>query len=212
MNGNELLQVTTWKLSWLGLHHQFFSIDVSTVINTWIIIALLLVITFPVRWLLANKTGYARYLILEFIGNFTDLCEQTLGEYSTFDHFAFITALFIFIFVCNTIIVIPWMSEPTQNLNTTLALGIISFIYTQYYSIKIHGIKAYLKEFTTPIFIMFPLHVLGKISSIISISFRLFGNIFGGSIISHMYLKMIEGSVIFETIGLISGEIGRAHV
>jgi F-type H+-transporting ATPase subunit a len=52
---------------------------------------------------------------------------------------------------------------------------------------------------------LFPLNVIGKLSSIVSISFRLFGNVFGGSIISKIYLSFISGSIIFETIGLLSG-------
>jgi F-type H+-transporting ATPase subunit a len=52
---------------------------------------------------------------------------------------------------------------------------------------------------------MFPLNVIGKLASIISISFRLFGNIFGGAIISRIYFGVIEGSLIGEMIGLFSG-------
>ena len=205
MNGNDLLEVSTWKLPWIGINHPFFNVNIETVITTWLIIGLLFVVAYPVRWLLQRKDGFGRYIILNFITSFMEMCEQALGPHCTFDHFSFITTIFIFIFISNTIIFIPWMTEPTKDLNTTLALGLISFIYTQTYSIKMHGFKEYLKEFTTPIFIMFPLHVLGKISSVISISFRLFGNIFGGSIISHMYLSMIEGSIILETLGLLSG-------
>lgn len=205
MNGTNLLEVKTWNFSAFGLRHPFFSINAETVINTWIVIALIMLLLFPVRRLLQKKLGITRYLILQFIESFIDLCTQTLGSSFSFGHFAFITSLFLFIFVCNIIIVIPWTSEPTQDLNTTLALGLISFFYIQFYAIKEHGILEYLKEFTHPIFIMFPLHVLGKIASVVSISFRLFGNIFGGSIISHIYLSAIEGSIIWETLGILSG-------
>ena len=52
---------------------------------------------------------------------------------------------------------------------------------------------------------MLPLNIIGKISSIISVSFRLFGNIFGGSIITKLYFTAIQGSVLFELLGIFSG-------
>ena len=79
------------------------------------------------------------------------------------------------------------MEEPTQNLNTTLALAMTSFFYVQYNGIRAHGIKGYLKEYTEPFIIMAPLHIISKLASIVSMSFRLFGNIYGGAI-SQVYI------------------------
>ena len=119
-----------------------------------------------------------------------------------FPHFAFVTSIFLFILFCNIISIVPWMEEPTQNLNTTLALGITSFLYVQFNGLRAHGIKGYLKEYTEPFFIMAPLHVIGKLASIVSMSFRLFGNIFGGAIITGMYMNLIKRYVILEIVGL----------
>jgi F-type H+-transporting ATPase subunit a len=52
---------------------------------------------------------------------------------------------------------------------------------------------------------MLPLNVIGKLATVVSISFRLFGNIFGGSIISSIYFNAIQGRFLLELIGLISG-------
>lgn len=205
MKGLDLLDVKYWKpLAQFGLTHPFFKIDTHLVLHTWIILLLLCIILLPVRWLLKKKLSAARYLITSLINSFIDLNKQTLGTFS-FGHFSFITALFIFIFMCSSISLIPWMEEPTRNLNTTFALGIISFIYVQFYAIKTHGIKKYLKEFLDPFFIMLPLNIIGKLATVISISFRLFGNIFGGSIIATIWLNFIKGSIIGELLGLLSG-------
>ncbi|MCX5922676.1 MAG: F0F1 ATP synthase subunit A [Candidatus Dependentiae bacterium] len=205
MKGTELLEIKTWTLYWLGLDHKFFEVNIPTITGTWITIFLLILILIPINRSLRNKNSILRHAVTKFIAAFMDMCQQSLGDNFSFNHFCFITTLFLFILLCNIIVIIPWMPEPTKDLNTTLALGLLSFLYTQIYAIKSHGIKAYLKEYTSPIFLMFPLHVLGKIASIISISFRLFGNIFGGAIISHIYLSTIEGSIIYETLGLLSG-------
>lgn len=205
MKGTELLDIKPWKLTWLGLDHPFFNLNSTTIINTWIILGIILLIALPTRWLIRKKESVTRYVITEFSALFLDMCEQTLGGYFSFGHFSFITSLFIFILLCNIIVIVPWMSEPTKDLNTTIALGLISFIYTQVYAIKAHGLAAYLKEYMQPIFLMFPLHVLGKLASVVSIAFRLFGNIFGGAIIGHIYFGVIEGSLIWELAGLLSG-------
>jgi F-type H+-transporting ATPase subunit a len=52
---------------------------------------------------------------------------------------------------------------------------------------------------------MMPLEVVGKISSVVSLSFRLFGNIFGGSIIIRLYQGLVHGYLLREIIGLITG-------
>lgn len=62
-----------------------------------------------------------------------------------------------------------------------------------------------MKEFFHPFFVMFPLNLISHFSKIISISFRLFGNIFGGSIITQIYTSAISVSFFAELFGLFSG-------
>lgn len=205
MDGAQFLQVHAWHpLRKFNINHAFFDINKDTIIYTWMALLLLLLLIAIARFFLYKKESLVRYVTLTFIQSFTTLTKQTLGYFSA-QHFYFITSLFCFIVLCNCITLIPWTDEPTKDINTTLALGIISFLYIQYFSIKAHGAKNYIKEYFSPFFVMFPLHVISKISSIISLSFRLFGNIFGGAVIATIYLSAIRGSIIFESIGLLSG-------
>ena len=57
------------------------------------------------------------------------------------------------------------------------------FLYSQYLGIKRKGVGTYIKGFFEPIFLMFPMNVLGELAKSISHSFRLFGNVVGGGII-----------------------------
>jgi F-type H+-transporting ATPase subunit a len=50
-----------------------------------------------------------------------------------------------------------------------------------------------------------PLKILGEVASVISLSFRLFGNIFGGSIIHGIFQQAVSGSLLFQSIALVSG-------
>ncbi len=83
---------------------------------------------------------------------------------------------------------IPMFEEPTTDLTLPLTLAIIFVICLGHGSgLKYHGVRGYLKEYFSPGGIigigMFPLNVVGKIAELISLSFRIFGNIFGGAII-----------------------------
>lgn len=205
MNEFESTAGQTWQLfSWLGIEHPFFSIDhaqATIIINTWIIVGIIFAICFPVRWFLKKQSGTMRYLILSFAHTFIDLCKQAMGTL-IFPHFAFVTSIFLFIFFCNIASIIPFMEEPTSNINTTLALAICSFFYVQFNGIRAHGIKGYLKEYTEPFIVMAPLHIISKLASIVSMSCRLFGNIFGGAIIMTMYIGLIKKHILFEALGL----------
>ncbi len=83
---------------------------------------------------------------------------------------------------------VPAFEEPTKNLNVPLGMAVLFVVLIGHGSqIRIHGITGYIKDYFSPGgFIgvaMFPLNVVGKIAEVVSISFRLFGNIFGGVVI-----------------------------
>ncbi len=194
-----------WNLlGWAGIKHTFWYVNVQTIVQTWFVILMICLLIIIIRLFLPIKTSYIRFLAISFFSSFIDLCTQTLGQWN-FTHFAFITSLFIFILFCNCIAIIPWTEEPTRDLNTTLALGLFAFLYKELHAIYVHGFKTYISNFFQPFFVMFPLNIIGHFSKIVSISFRLFGNIFGGSIISGIYFGAISGSILLELLGLLSG-------
>jgi len=205
MQGIKVLTYTRWyPLSSFGLTSAWWSINQETIFATWAALIVLILLIISARLLIHSHSKTGRYMVISTLRYFMGMTDQTLGSFN-FSHFAFATSLFIFIFLCNIInVLFPWVEEPTSDLNTTLALGLTSFVYTQAAIIHAHGITGYVKELATPIF-LFPLHILGKLASVVSISFRLFGNIFGSSIIMQMYNKIKMGSVFIETGLLITG-------
>lgn len=206
MDGFELFDEHYWQpFARLGFTHPFFNINRTTIISTWIVLGIIGIAGVAIRSIIKRKpTDTLRYSVMSFIVAFKDMVTQTLGFFSP-KHFAFIAALFVFIVLCNCLSLIPGAEEPTRDLNTTLALGIISFLYVQYYAIRTHGLWEYIKEYFAPFFLMLPLNVIGKLATIVSMSFRLFGNIFGGSTISAIYFGVIYGSPLFEGAGSFLG-------
>jgi F-type H+-transporting ATPase subunit a len=93
-----------------------------------------------------------------------------------------IGTLALFIFLSNILGLIPGFHSPTENINTPAACAITVFVLTHYYGVREHGIK-YLKQFIGPVIwlipLMLPIELIGHIVRPVSLSIRLFGNIFG---------------------------------
>src|SRR3989344_4886452 len=92
--------------------------------------------------------------------------------------------------------VIPFLRSATTDLNTTLALALVSLAATHIMSIKTLGVKEYISRFISlnPILLFVgALEIVSEITKIISLSFRLFGNIFAGEVV----LETVSGIFSF---------------
>lgn len=103
---------------------------------------------------------------------------------------------------------VPIFRSPNADLNMTLAMALIVVVLVQYMGIRAHGPGGYLKELFTPAFLG-PIHIIGELSRIISLSFRLFGNIFGGEVlVTMMYaLTFVVVPTVFLGLELLFGLI-----
>jgi len=102
-----------------------------------------------------------------------------------------IATIGLLVFFGNVIGIIPGFESPTSNVNMTALLAIVVFIYYNYEGIRVNGVIKYFGHFMGPMKIlaplMFPIEIVSHFSRIISLSFRLFGNIKGDD----MFLMVI---------------------
>ena len=203
----------------LGRLHQLIipvfghniTINLEVVIMTWIVFALLIVLGLFAsykRKILPRPLQALGELIVSLLYGLT---EDALGKELAKTYAPLICALFMFLLLSNWLGIIPHLEEPTKDLNTTFGLGIMGFFIAHYAGIKSKGFKAYIKEYFQPIFFMMPLNVIGELAKIVSISFRLFGNIMGGSIIilvvSHLIYSLVLPPFLYGFFGLFVGTI-----
>lgn len=203
----------------LGLIHQliipFFgyniTINLEVIVMTWIVFSTLIVLGLLFtrkRGILPRPIQALGELIVTLL---YDLTEDALGKELAKKYAPLICALFLFLLLSNWLGIIPHLDEPTKDLNTTLGLGLMGFCIAHYAGIKSKGFKAYMKEYFQPIFFMMPLNVIGELAKIVSISFRLFGNIMGGSIIilvvSHLVYSVVLPPFLYAFFGLFVGTI-----
>jgi len=203
----------------LGKIHQLIipflghsiTINLEVILMTWIVFALLIIIGLCAsnkKSILPRPIQALGELIVSLL---YELTEDALGKDLAKTYAPLVCALFMFLLFSNWLGIIPHLEEPTKDLNTTLGLGIMGFVIAHYAGIKSKGIKAYLKEYFQPIFFMMPLNVIGELAKIVSISFRLFGNIMGGSIIilvvSYLTYSIILPPFLYAFFGLFVGTI-----
>jgi F-type H+-transporting ATPase subunit a len=97
-----------------------------------------------------------------------------------------VATIFIYIFACNVLGLIPGFMTPTANYNSTLACAVVVVAFTHVIGVKYHGVK-YIKHFLGPVWwlapLIFVIEVIGHLARVLSLSFRLFGNMMGHEIV-----------------------------
>jgi F-type H+-transporting ATPase subunit a len=128
-----------------------------------------------------SKTQIVCEIFYDF---FDSLAVESLREKAP-KFLPYFLTLFLFIWLSNMtgLLPIPGLAEPTRNLNFPLGLGIVAMSVVQLNALKKKGFANYIKGFCEPFTVLLPLNIVGELSKVVSISFRLFGNIFGGAII-----------------------------
>ena len=143
-------------------------------------------------WLAMRKPkmvpGHFQNAVEWMVESMEDVCGGLLGPEHIQKHFPIIGALFFYILTINLLGIIPGMKSATSSLDLTLALALITFLYVQFWGIRNLGIVGYLDHLAgSPrdaigwmmLPVMLPVHVLGELAKPVSLSCRLFGNIFG---------------------------------
>jgi F-type H+-transporting ATPase subunit a len=159
------------------LHEQHLVV----VSYSWVIMALLAFFSFLATRRMDIVPGGVQNVMETILGGFDDLVTETMGPEGR-KFFPLIATLGLYILTSNLIGLLPGFESPTANLNTTVSLALVVFFTTHIVGIRLHGFK-YVKHFLGPIWWLTPLMVVIEIVShfarIISLSFRLFGNIAG---------------------------------
>lgn len=131
----------------------------------------------------------------------------------------FIGTLFLYILAMNLMGIIPGMHSPTASINTTVALAVTVFVYVQYTGLRLHGFLGYVDHLTGnlrprgwflwscyPLLIIFNLvlHTIGELVKPVSLSVRLFGNIFGEDVLigQMMVLGILALSFMNSPVGI----------
>lgn len=170
----------------------------QTIVSTWLIMLGLILVALIIRVKMKKfkevpetKLQTMIEMVVDTINNFTISSMGPVGK-----RFAgYYGPLLIYIAVCNLSGLIG-IRPPTADFATTLAFALITFFMIHGFGIKSKGL-GYFKGFLQPVPLLLPLNIIGELATPVSLSFRLFGNILGGSIIMGLVYAMFPKIVIF---------------
>ncbi len=126
-----------------------------------------------------------------YLGGVMYMGTDVMGKEAARKYLPLVATIGLFVAVANLIGIVPGFEAPTSSLNMTLALALVVFVYYNFEGIRRNGVIKYFAHFMGPVWwlawLMFPIEIVSHISRIISLSFRLFGNIKGDD----MFLMVI---------------------
>jgi F-type H+-transporting ATPase subunit a len=146
----------------------------------FVAVALVLLLGLATRKLqiIPSKRQSLLELIIEF---FENLLGDIIGEQGK-KYLPMIATIGLFIFFCNLLGLVPGFMSPTSKLNVTVGCALSVFVYYHWQGIRAQGVFKYLKHFTgpTPLLapLLLPIEIISHFSRPVSLSVRLFGNIF----------------------------------
>lgn len=167
----------------IGLGH--FAHVGTHIIYSWFVMLLLIVSGAIAAKGLSLVPGKMQNFFEIVISGIEEFMVDVTGEEGRW-LFPLAATVFIYIFASNLMGIFPGLFPPTANINTTLSCALVVFCATHIIGIKYHGIK-YIKHFLGPVWWLVPLifiiELIGHVARVLSLTFRLFGNMMGHEIV-----------------------------
>lgn len=195
-------QTTVFTLWGLGIN--------ETVVNTWIVMAMLTVASMLVTRKLRPDVPPSRWrTTLEVIVTAIQAQVKDISPQSSRHVLYFSGTLFLFIALSNLLLVVPGFTPPTSSLSTTAALALSVLIAVPLFGIGRRGLGGYLKTYLQPSIVMLPFNVISEFSRGISLAIRLYGNVMSGAVIAGILLGVAPFffPVVMDVLGLLTGLI-----
>nr|AOC61400.1 CF0 subunit IV of ATP synthase [Rhexinema sarcinoideum] len=188
----------------VGKHYYWqigeYSVHGQVLLTSWFVFAVIAILSIagnrdlkPIPEGLQNLTEY----ITEFI---RDLAKTQIGEEEYPKWVPFLGTIFLFIFVSNwSGALVPWhlleipsgeLAAPTNDINTTVALALLTSMAYFYAGISKKGL-GYFKRYVSPAAFLLPINVLEDFTKPLSLSFRLFGNILADELVVGVLVSLV---------------------
>src|SRR5579884_670228 len=160
-----------------------------------VLVAFLVVVVFAIlrTRLSPDNPGKLQHIFevtYEFVrGQARDTIEHHSDQYA-----AFFGTLFIFILFMNLIGIIPGFESPTMTPSVPLGLAVCTFLYYNWAGLRAQGLLGYLKQFVGPVwwlfFLMIPIEIISHLARPLSLTVRLFANMFAGEKVTVTFLTL----------------------
>lgn len=198
--------ITTSLLRRLGIEPAHATAPITNAVAMELLAVFVLIVFFLiVRARLSVEKPGKLQLIAEMAEEFLGgQAEQIIGhDYRR--HVAYLVALGYFILLCNLLGLIPGFESPTADPTVPLGCAVATFIYYHFYGIRQHGVH-YIKQFLGPLsalaWLMFPIEVISHFARILSLTVRLYANMFAGDMVTLAFFSLVPILVPVAFLGL----------
>jgi F-type H+-transporting ATPase subunit a len=160
---------------------------------TWLVMILLIAVAVLVKRSIKAVPSGLQNFFEPVVAGIDGMIEETMGPKGK-AYFPLIATIAFFILTSNLIALIPGFYPPTANLNTNAAMALTVFAMTHIIGIKEHGI-GYFKHFCGPVIwlapLIFPIEIVGHLARPLSLTLRLFGNMYGHEIVLMIFFALV---------------------
>jgi len=129
-----------------------------------------------------------------------DLLEENTGHHAP-QYIAFVGTISVFVLLSNLLGAFPFFASPTGNVSVPLGCAILTFLYFNWQGIRHHGIGGYLKHFAGPVWwlspLIFPVEIISTSARLLSLTVRLWANIFASDMIYGIFLSLLVGPALW---------------
>jgi F-type H+-transporting ATPase subunit a len=167
--------------------------------ETWLVMELLVVAILVVLAALAraslsvDRPGKLQH-IFESLVDFLETQASEVGIHHPRKYVNFFGTLFIFILAMNLIGIIPTFESPTMTVYVPVALALCTWVYYHAMGLWELGPWGYLKQFFGPVLalapLMFFIEIIGHFARMLSLTVRLYGNMFAGEQITNVFISL----------------------
>ncbi|MBQ7333756.1 MAG: F0F1 ATP synthase subunit A [Clostridia bacterium] len=164
----------------------------QTTVSLFAVTILLIVLAYAVTRHLTKRPGRLQVVVEKLVSMLYGLVEDTMGKHNV--KFApYIGTIFLSSIFGTLIGMTQIFRSATADLSVTLAWALVTSVMVWYNNIKNFGFKSWLKGFTEPIVVMTPMNIVSEIAQPISMAFRHFGNVAGGSVLTALIYGALAG-------------------
>lgn len=181
-----------------------------TIVNTWVVMALLVGMSWLVTRKLRPDTPPGRWRnALETLVLLIEAQIRAITHSAVRRVMYFAGTLFLFIAGANLLALIPGFAAPTGSLSTTVALTLAVLLAVPGFAMAERGWSGYLRHLTQPTWVLLPFNILGELSRGVSLSIRLYGNVMSGAVIAAILLSIAPFffPVVMQLFGVLVGLI-----
>lgn len=189
----EEVTVTPHEISFLGLRIS------ETMLTTWVVMAILILLAVVIRVFFISRFKTTPKGLQNVLEMFVDFCEKFTGSQLGKRGAAFAAYIFtVAVMIASTSLVeLFGVRPPAADLNFTIALSLMSFVLINAFGFYYTGFLGRLRWFVRPKAFMLPINIVTHSVIPVSLSFRLFGNMFAGMVVMNLVY-----SVTYLSIGL----------